>query len=197
MGDPDSIEYSVLGLLYDRPLHGYELFREYSDRAGLAVVWKVKRSRFYAILARLKRLGLIEMEVREQVNHPPRKVFRLTPPGLAAFRAWMAEPVSDSRSFRVGFPARFYFAHRIDPAFARRLVREQTEACRRWLEEKEAKASAARGFDALVLRFRAGQLRAMSEWLEDCGDFIGRESATGHINTEGRGNPLEDTLKLK
>jgi len=171
MNDSLSIELAVLGLLHDRPIHGYELYRRYSSPTGLSLVWKVKRSRFYAILARLGRLGLVDMEVREQADRPPRKVFRLTAEGLAAFRAWMSRPVSDSRAFRVEFPAKLLFCARLDPGAARHLVADQKEECRKWLLLRRC-AEGDRGFDVLVCRFRAGQLRAMEEWLSDCEAYL-------------------------
>lgn len=175
MGDSLSIEYSLLGLLYEGPLHGYELYHRYSGRSGLAVVWKVKRSRFYAILARLGRLGLVEMEVREQQGRPPRKIFRLTPAGQSALRTWMAEPVADSREFRVEFPAKLYFCARVDPRAARALVSRQREVCETWLRLRRVEAG-DRGFEALVRRFREGQLKALSLWLSDCEAYLdGRE----------------------
>jgi len=177
MDEPASIEYALLGLLYEGPLHGYELYRRYSDRSGLAVVWKVKRSRFYAILARLGSIGLVEMEVRIQQGRPPRKIFRLTPKGQSALRAWMMEPVADSREFRVEFPAKLYFCARTDPLAARALVSKQRAVCETWLRLRRVEAG-DRAFESLVRRFREGQLRAMSLWLSDCEAYLdGRKAA--------------------
>lgn len=181
MEDPDSIEYSVLGLLYDQPLHGYELFRHYSGRSGLSLIWKVKRGRFYAILARMARRGMVDMEVLKQEQYPARKIFSLTPDGLSAFRSWMVLPVADSRAFRVEFPAKLFFAQRLDPEAAERLLADQKAVCKAWLREKEAAiladpdAGTIPEFDDLVLRFRAGQLRAMTEWLTLCEDYLRTE----------------------
>lgn len=180
MDEPLSIEYALLGLLYEGPLHGYELYRRYAGRTGLSVVWKVKRSRFYAILARLGRIGLVEMEVREQADRPPRKVFRLTPEGLAALRAWMTEPVADSRAFRVEFPAKLYFCARSDPPSARALVSGQRAACESWLRLRRVEGGGSdRGFEALVRRFREGQLRAMLVWLDDCDAYVDDREGAG------------------
>ncbi|NLJ45001.1 MAG: PadR family transcriptional regulator [Treponema sp.] len=171
MDEPPSIEFAILGLLHEGPLHGYELYRRYSSRSGLSVVWKVKRSRFYALLARLGRLGLVAAEVREQEGRPPRKVFRLTPEGQAALRAWMTEPVADSRAFRVEFPAKLYFCARVDPGSARRLVARQRTLCDSWLSLRSLEP--ARGdFEVLVRRFRTGQLAAMKAWLSDCEAYL-------------------------
>ncbi len=171
MDDSPSIEYALLGLLLEGPLHGYELYRRYSGRTGLSVVWKVKRSRFYAILARLGRAGLVEMEVREQADRPPRKEFRLSPAGRGVLRTWMTAPVADSRAFRVEFPAKLYFCARSDPAAARALVSGQRAACESWLRLRRVDGG-DRGFEALVRRFREGQLRAMLAWLADCDAYV-------------------------
>lgn len=183
MDDSPSVDLAVLGLLYESPRHGYELYRQYSRDTGLGVVWKVKRSHFYAILGRMSLRGLVAMEVFEQENFPPRKVYRLTEEGLRVFREWMTSPVTDSRSFRLDFPAKLFFARRIDRAAAGRLLAEQQALCARWLAEREAglRKALARGgasdFDALVFRFRVGQIRAMSEWLSECGEGFAAEEA--------------------
>jgi PadR family transcriptional regulator, regulatory protein AphA len=174
MAESSSIDFAVLGLLYDRPLHGYELYRQYAQGTGLSVIWKVKRSHFYAILGRMARSGLVDMEIREQENHPPRKVYRLTDEGGRVFRVWMTSPVMDSHSFRLDFPAKLLFSRRIDPEAARKLLSDQQALCGRWLSGREdalQKALARKDpddFDALVFRFRVGQIRAMSEWLTEC-----------------------------
>lgn len=185
MDEPLSIEYSILGLLYEGPVHGYELYRRYSGRSGLSVVWKVKRSRFYALLARLGRLGLVAMEVRDQAGRPPRKVFRLTREGQAALRAWMTEPVVDSRVFRVEFPAKLYFCARVDPQAARRLVSKQRVVCETWLSLRNREP--ARGdFEDLVRRFRIGQITAMKAWLSDCEAYSADRGKDSHDGPEAR-----------
>lgn len=188
MDEPVSIEFAILGLLYEGPLHGYELYRRYAGRSGLSVVWKVKRSRFYALLARLGRLGLVAMDVREQAGRPPRKVFRLTPEGQAALRAWMTEPVADSRAFRVEFPAKLYFCAWVDPPAARRLVSEQKAVCDAWLRLRRLE-SGDRGFEALIRRFRTGQLAAMTAWLSDCEAYLDGRTDPGAAG-EIPGRPL-------
>ena len=45
---PLTLEYILLGLLAERSMHGYDLFRELQGRTGLAMIWHVKQSMLYA-----------------------------------------------------------------------------------------------------------------------------------------------------
>lgn len=147
----------------------------------MSLIWKVKRGRFYGILARMARRGMVDMKVLKQDQYPARKIFSLTTDGLSTFRSWMVLPVTDSRAFRLEFPAKLFFAQRLDPEAAGRLLADQKAVCKAWQKEKEAAILAALdagtipAFDNLVLRFRAGQLRAMTEWLSLCEDYLRTE----------------------
>jgi hypothetical protein len=48
-----------------------------------------------------------------------------------------------------------------------RLIERQTESCEELLRTFEA-GMPAEGFEDLVLRFRAGQIEAALDWLDDC-----------------------------
>src|SRR5436853_7932001 len=58
------LELAILGLLTDAPLHGYELKKRLNDALGH--VWGVSYGSLYPALARLERMGAIEV-----VDPPP------------------------------------------------------------------------------------------------------------------------------
>lgn len=168
-----SIEYCLLGLLGERPMHGYELHRELSRKTGLGLIWTVKQAQLYAILAKLEAEALIRAEVRVQGNRPARRVFHLSAKGEEVFDAWMGA-VAARKDFRLDFLAKLYFARQGKPEAARILLSEQRRLCSSWLAEMRERgaSSADRDLDALVYRFRIGQLESMLAWLDECSAYI-------------------------
>jgi PadR family transcriptional regulator AphA len=164
-------EHALLGFLRLRPMHGYELYRRLSDPEGLGLVWKMKQSHLYALLAKLEAERLIVAELQPQPNRPPRKVFRLTRTGGQAYRTWVRSPVSRPRSMRQEFLVKLYFASLEGESTARALVERQKETWREWLrsqDEPPGEPGEMQSFPAFVRSFRLGQLEAMLGWLDLC-----------------------------
>src|SRR6266699_1154046 len=77
-------EYAMLGLLEDRPMHGYEMFQQF-ESGTLRQIVHLEMSQMYAYLKKLERLEYIEAELEPQGVRPPRKIFHLTEPGRSKF----------------------------------------------------------------------------------------------------------------
>lgn len=81
---------ALLGLLNEQPRSGYDLrkvfaltpMRHFSDSPGA----------IYPALRRLRTARLIVGSIDERAPLRPREVFRLTPKGLAALKAWASAP---------------------------------------------------------------------------------------------------------
>jgi len=93
-----SVKFALLGLLYRQPMHGYELGKQLAVTMGAE--WDVKPGQIANTLARLKQENLVDYEVAGGDDAPDRKVFRLTPDGLEALRAWYRE--AEVRDYRLG-----------------------------------------------------------------------------------------------
>ena len=72
----------VLAVLRDGPLHGYAIAREIERRSG--DVLRCKEGTLYPTLQGLEREGLITGEWHREPGARDRKVYTLTPAGLAA-----------------------------------------------------------------------------------------------------------------
>lgn len=77
---------------------------------------------------------------------------------------------------RVEFLGKLFLAQRLGPEMVERVTGIQTEACRALLAELREEQPTD-GFEDLVLRFRAGQVRAVIEWLEYCRNALGQPRA--------------------
>src|ERR671934_1824686 len=85
-----SIKYAILGLLADRPLHGYELKAAYETE--LVPSTQLNYGQVYTTLERLARDGLVAHEVVSQTERPDKKVYALTEAGRKELRAWLTRP---------------------------------------------------------------------------------------------------------
>jgi PadR family transcriptional regulator, regulatory protein AphA len=169
-------EHAILGLLLldDRGGHGYDLARHFADGQPLGDVLRLESAMLYHHLKKLARAGWVTSDLESQGSRPPRQVYQLTDEGREELMRWLREPVAHTREIRLEFLVKLYFARNLDPAYARQLVSDQLETCRR-LEQSLASQLAAestledaddREFAREVLELRLLQTRAAIQWLE-------------------------------
>jgi DNA-binding PadR family transcriptional regulator len=91
-----SVRNALLGLLEQRPRHGYELHDAFEAVAGGKETWDVKPAQVYTTLARLEQAGLIAQSSLEQEGGPAKRIYALTPAGRQALRDWFRKPVKSS-----------------------------------------------------------------------------------------------------
>lgn len=84
-----SVRNAFLGLLAQKPRHGYELRAAFEAVAGGGANWDVKPAQVYATLDRLAEAGLVvcTSDLGEG-DEPGRRVYALTADGEAALQAW-------------------------------------------------------------------------------------------------------------
>lgn len=166
-----TLEYILLGLLFDSPDHGYALYEKVQATPELSLIWQVKRSKLYYLLDKLAGEGLLSSTIRAQDGYPDRKIYQLTPEGMRAFGDWLTSPVLHSRYVRIAFLSKLYFALQREGDQALALIDAQQKVCQGWLRTLEEEQSQV-GEDDFISRqvylFRIGQIRAMASWLENC-----------------------------
>jgi DNA-binding PadR family transcriptional regulator len=93
-----SVKHSLLALLYQRPMHGYELGKQFS--LAINADWDVKPGQIASTLVRLHEAGLVDYEVVESSDAPDRKVYAITEAGIEELRTWYTTP--EVRDYQVG-----------------------------------------------------------------------------------------------
>ena len=168
-------EWALLGLLTQKPMHGYELYQYFADPSALGQVWYLGLSQMYKLLKALERQGYLEVTVEWQENYPARKVYHITPSGRATFLQWMEKPVKNPRLIRVEFLAKLFLAQFLGTEIIERVINAQLETCQAQLtrlqermEEERGPGVNDEGFEHLVFRFRKGQIQAVIDWLRYC-----------------------------
>ncbi len=85
-----SFGHAVLGLLEERPQHGYELKHRYDEHFPGTRPFPF--GQVYATLARLHRDGLVDIAAVEAGAGPDRKLYVITPAGVSELQHWIDEP---------------------------------------------------------------------------------------------------------
>jgi DNA-binding PadR family transcriptional regulator len=88
-----SVRNALLGLLAQRPRHGYELHAAFEAMMGGVQNWDVKPAQIYSTLARLEESGLVGEADIEGEGGPDKRVYALTPAGRIALAGWFASGV--------------------------------------------------------------------------------------------------------
>lgn len=89
-----SVRYAVLGLISQKPRHGYETRVAFEALVGGDENWDVKPAQIYTTLERLEEAGWVERSSDlGEGDEPSRRVYRITPPGEAALKEWFCSGV--------------------------------------------------------------------------------------------------------
>ena len=85
-----SVRHAVLGLLAQRPRHGYDLRAAFQAMIGGEQNWELKPAQIYTTLARLEKSGLVAEESVSQDGGPEKRIFAITPAGQRTLADWFA-----------------------------------------------------------------------------------------------------------
>ena len=80
-------EAVALGVLAEGERSGYDLLKRVESSVGH--IWSPARSQLYAVLPRLVEAGLARRRMVRQATRPDKQLYRLTPNGKEAVRAWL------------------------------------------------------------------------------------------------------------
>ena len=92
-----TLKYSILGLLSQNPMTGYDIAREFSDHA-LSNFWYATHGQIYPEMNKLVQEGLVKYEVVIQGKSLEKKLYTITPKGSKEFTDWLIldEPVEQT-----------------------------------------------------------------------------------------------------
>ncbi len=154
----------LLGLLRRQEMHGYQL-NEFIDN-NLSLCTDLKKPTAYYLLDQMSKDGWISAETVQEGNRPPRRVYRLTGAGEAAFQQLLREGLSEYQP--VNFPGDIgiAFLDWLAPAEALPLLEAQKKALAQRLEEVRA-IPHHEGSLGLIFSHQTRHLRAELDWLAE------------------------------
>jgi DNA-binding PadR family transcriptional regulator len=125
------IELAILGLLKERPMHGYQLNRELGDQLG--GLWKVSYGSLYPSLRRLERHGAISSEAGTGARR--KTVYRITDEGERMFLELLQEPPQENQGEDARFRVRLAFFRYLPPETRVRLLERRRQGLQDRLAE--------------------------------------------------------------
>jgi DNA-binding PadR family transcriptional regulator len=159
-------EWAVLGLIAERPRHGFAVRKALGVDAEVGRVWALPGPLVYRALTTLRARGLVEVVGAERSDlGPQRTPLTATPAGREALVAWLAEPVEHLREFRSLFMLKLALLDRAgqQPGALLAAQRERVLPIVAALEE-QARTSA--GFDRTLATWRLESARAAVRFLD-------------------------------
>ena len=118
---------AILVLLYETPMHPYQMQQLIKERAKDEVINVRQRASLYQTIARLLRDGLIAVQgTARSANRPERTIYRLTEAGRAAAFSWLCSMLATPAREFPEFPAAVSFLAMLPPEEA--LVQLETRA---------------------------------------------------------------------
>ena len=163
-----SPEFALLGFLMAGASHGYDLHQRCVIELGH--VWHLSQSQAYAILKRLEQHGDITAQIVEQNKLPARQMLRITAQGRRRFHGWMDEISANSRSIRLEFLTRLYFARIYKPEKVALIYSAQYDEINLTIERLEtllANLPPEQRFNQLSLDLRLRQMKLIQEWMSE------------------------------
>jgi DNA-binding PadR family transcriptional regulator len=151
-------EYCVLALLVEAPRHGWAIASIVARDGELGSIWTIARPLVYTSLRQLENEGLIAAAGLERGERGPHRViFKATPAGRKAIRAWLQQPVEHVRDIRSLFLLKVVLAQRAGVDAESLLVAQRALMVPfvGWLDARlEDVDPVAEPTEATVLRFR-------------------------------------------
>jgi DNA-binding PadR family transcriptional regulator len=196
------LDFAILGLLHEAPMHGYELRKRLHELLGAFRAFSY--GTLYPTLGRLQRAGLIVEESPEEDvrawGRRAKKVYKITAEGKERFTDLIAQAGPETYD-DAGFGIHFAFFARTDQATRLRIL----EGRRRKVEERresmrDVLARAGERLDAYTLELQRHGLDACERevrWLEELivNERSGRapEGRGARQGTEGHRDPATET----
>jgi DNA-binding PadR family transcriptional regulator len=158
----------VLGLLLDRPMHGYEI-SQYVKEEGVTTWFSISTAAIYYSLNKLHKRGLIS-EMRSRSGGAEKTVYHATEQGRQQFFAGMEATLASDEPIHFEYDLGIYLLNKLPQARALALLEKRLEFIREWGAKLEQALERERGGDdrplqIAILEHSVGCVRMEVEWL--------------------------------
>jgi tRNA-Thr(GGU) m(6)t(6)A37 methyltransferase TsaA len=157
--EPSLTEWAALGVLVEKPAHGWAIAQELGPSGSIGRVFSCSRALVYRALAQLREAGLAEARgTAASGAGPARTTLGPTRRGRAAFLRWREEPVEHVRDVRSELMLKLLFHERagLDPA---PLLTRQAALLARTERALDAQLRAAGEFERTLALWRLSATR--------------------------------------
>jgi DNA-binding PadR family transcriptional regulator len=185
------IDLLLLGLLMDKPMHGYEV-NQTIKKEGIDDWFNVSTAAIYYSLNKLRDQGLVAETKYQEAGAPTRSVFRLTKAGRAAFFEAMDENLGSQERTYFDFDLGILLLNKVPRDRALSLLEKRLEFLKEWAGSSQVALVAAqqRGASPLhlaILEHAASYARVEADWLTGIMQRISGEDEADAGFPAGRG----------
>lgn len=163
----------LLGLLRQQERHGYQL-NEFIDK-NLTFCTDLKKPTAYYLLDQMHADGWIRSETVQEGKRPPRRVYRLTPKGEAAFQELLRASLSSYESFHFPGDIALAFIDALSPQETLALLRQRRNDLQARLTRLRS-IPRHKGSLQLVFEHQNYHLKAELAWLDKLIQRVKEES---------------------
>jgi tRNA (adenine37-N6)-methyltransferase len=185
--EPSLTEWAVLGLLCERPAHGWDIARGFGPNGDVGQVWTVSRPLVYRAITVLRDLGYVEDRgSTPSATGPNRVLLAPTPRGRQALRRWVSRPTQHVRDLRSELMVKLLLLERAGKTRAP-LLQAQLAVLERGENGLVRRVAQTSGFERTVAVWRLTTGRAARAFVEALldqrsGDPVHYE-AIGHVSS--------------
>lgn len=95
MARENKSQYAILGLLSKRASSAYDMKQKINQIAHFH--WSESNAQLYPELKRLEKLGMVQSELDLESGDRKKRLYQITPEGLAHLKAWLVKPAQPSQ----------------------------------------------------------------------------------------------------
>lgn len=170
-----TLKYAILGMLSLESLSGYDLYLKFN--VALGEFWTAKHSQIYPELKKLTEEGLVSYNIEISGSALEKKVYSITPAGMADFIEWLNRLEPMQPTAKDVFRLRLFFAAELEPNKRIKLIQKELkghEARLAYLKRKlddfgdVTDKNSPAFYDKLVLTGAVMRERTHCEWLKKC-----------------------------
>lgn len=182
--------WALLGMMsYEEEVSGYDL-KKWIDWSVDLYYWSPSYSQIYTELKRLEGLGLVTSRVERDEGTRSRRLYRITPAGMAAVADWTNNAPVDPPVLKHSVLLRVTFGHLSDPSRLKELLREHVAYAearhRKAVEDAEgAEVEPAWAYSVIALRWAAKYYAAEREFALELMKEIDEADAILHKAAKG------------
>lgn len=154
------ISQIILGLLTERPMHGYQLHEQIN--AMLTPVLEIKTTAIYNQLKQLHRHGHIRLHSIDKGEKGERKIFEISQEGSSHLDRWLHSPAPTPEEI-------FYkvtLCKHVGKLTSIDILDAESQNCRQQLADLHTKNEESA--NPIVIHWQIQQIEACLRWLEYC-----------------------------
>lgn len=125
------IDLMILGLVLEKPMHGYEINQIISAEEMQSWL-EISRTSVYYALTRLKKQGLITEVVEKQYNKPDRSIFRITEAGRELFFDSLSLSLAEQEKVFLDYNIGLFFMNKLTKEKAIGVLEERKRFLKKW-----------------------------------------------------------------